>query len=190
MTAVVGTPPISAAKRALAAAFAGGDRSVLTGATYDVAAEAIAEFINEWYRPALVSVRRAGGVLEGLAEELQARVDRGEAPAARTLEWLIERHAAVLAGVPTLVDGYPAQRLFEKLRRRRHLREVGMKGVLKNKVPTGEVVAAPCHYCCYCAAQCRRVKKPLRRRYSAWPAWGHGNTWKLGEGHSDAWRGL
>jgi hypothetical protein len=116
MSVVVGNPPISAAKRALAAAVATGDggSSKLMVATYDVLAEAIDEFILEWYRPALCSVRRAEGVLEGLAEELHRRVDR-EAPAERTLAWLVERHAAVLAGVPTLVDGYPAQRLFAKL---------------------------------------------------------------------------
>jgi hypothetical protein len=115
MTVVVGNPPISEAKRALATAVSGGDRSVLMAATYDVLVEAANEFLLEWYRPALVSVRRAEGTLEGLAEELHARAARGEAPAERALGWLKERHAAVVASVPALVDSYPAQRLFEKL---------------------------------------------------------------------------
>jgi hypothetical protein len=51
----------------------------------------------------------------GTPPELRVRTDNGEAPAARVREWLIERQAAVLAGVPTLVDRYPAQKLFAKL---------------------------------------------------------------------------
>jgi hypothetical protein len=107
-------PPISQAKKALAAAIAGGGGPKLTVALYECVAEAAHEFLLEWYQPALASVRRAEGTLEGLAEELHRRIDR-DPPAARTLEWLLERQSAVLAGVPTLVDGYPALRLFERL---------------------------------------------------------------------------